>query len=61
MNNAQRDADAKAFEVPVKMLTSGEFYDLGEMSGPQVGSPYDADALGEERARITYPGKGKGK
>jgi hypothetical protein len=27
---------------------------MGEHSGPQVGPAYDADALGEDRAMITY-------
>lgn len=61
MDNAQRDADSKTFAVPVEMLTSGKFMELGEMSGPQVGNAYDADALGEERAKITYERGGKGK
>jgi hypothetical protein len=58
-NDAQRHADAFSFGVDLTMLTKGKSIALGEFGGPQVGPPYDADALGEERAMITHTGKGK--
>jgi hypothetical protein len=57
VNDAQRHADAFSWEVSMEMLTKGVSKDLGEGMGPQVGPPYDADAMGEERAMITYGGK----
>jgi hypothetical protein len=59
MDNAQRDADCMTWKTTVEDITGGHYEALGYCSGPQVGPPYDADALGEERAMITYPGKGK--
>jgi hypothetical protein len=53
-NDAQRHADAFSWEVPVQMLTKGMQLDLGQNAGPQVGSPYDADAMGEQRTKITW-------
>lgn len=59
MNDPQRDADSKTWEVPVQMLTAGEFMGLNDMpDGPYVGDPYSGvTGLGEEREMITYPGR----
>jgi hypothetical protein len=57
---AQRDKDSRTWEVSPEMMFKGRFGPLGEFSGPQVGPSYEADALGEERAMITYNSGGKG-
>lgn len=63
MNDAQKVADSKTFGTTFEMQAGGGvFKELGAMSGPQVGNPYDGDAMGENRSMITYPsGSGKGK
>ena len=53
---AKRDADS----VKWHENNTVEMAALGKYCGPQVGFPYDADALGEERAMITYSKGGKG-
>jgi hypothetical protein len=55
---AQRDKDSVTWEVDPMMMFKGKMTPLGAHSGPQVGPPYDADALGEERAMITYENAG---
>lgn len=54
VNDSQRHADAFSWEVPVQMLTKGMAMDLGDMSGPMVGPPYDGDAMGEQRMKMTW-------
>lgn len=63
MNDAQKVADSKTYGTTWDMNGGGgSFKALGDMSGPQVGNPYDGDAMGENRSMITYPGgSGKGK
>ena len=55
MDNAQRDADSKAWKVDPAMFFGGVFEPPTRHSGPVVGNPYDADPMGEEREMITYP------
>ena len=54
----QRNKDSVRWEVEPDMLLKGVLRPLGYCSGPQVGNPYDADALGEQREFMTYPNAG---
>ena len=55
MNDELRKKDSVTWEVDPEMMFKGKMMNLDDMSGPQVGPPYDADAMGESRERITYP------
>jgi len=55
MDRKQRHQDSQHWEVPPEMMFKGVFQNLTDIPyGPQVGSPYDVDPLGENREMITH-------
>ena len=53
-NAAQAQKDRSGFSTTVANVTGGEFKDVGDESGLEVGNCYDADPMGEKDEKITW-------